>query len=142
MRAVAGDVDMQLRNITFDNYPLFKENKAKGDYRTLDWQWGDHETVLEVNIDSADPVKNPILGDKHFRWALSLGIDRQEICDSIYLGTTEPSQAGPTPGPYHWEEYSKNKIEHDPDQANALLDAMGLDKRDTEAIGSCRTATA
>ncbi len=35
MWAMSGE-DMQLRHITFDNYPLFQENKEKGDYRVLE----------------------------------------------------------------------------------------------------------
>ena len=132
MRAMAGDVDMQLRNITFDNYPVLKQNQEKGGYRLLDWQWGDHEIILQPNVDHADPVKNPILADKRFRWALSLGINRQEVCDSIYLGTTKPTQGGPMPGPFYWEEYTKNKMEYDPAQANKLLDEMGLNKKDAD----------
>ncbi len=134
LRAMSGEVDMQLRHITFENYPLFQENKEKGDYRILEWPRGYiTDAVIYPNINHKDPVKRAIMEDKRFRWALSLGINRQEIIDAMYLGMAEPNQISPLPTSVHyWEEQAKNLIEYDPDRANQLLDEMGLDKRDSD----------
>ena len=133
LRAVQGDVDMQLRHITFDNIPLFQENAEKGDYRVLLWKRGKFDQVIGLNQTNQDPVLREIVQDKRFRQALSLGMNRLEIIEANYLGFGEPSQVSPLPSsPHYWEPQAKDFIEHDPDQANSYLDEMGLTERDAE----------
>ncbi|NLS77190.1 MAG: ABC transporter substrate-binding protein [Chloroflexi bacterium] len=133
LRAAAGDVDMQLRHILFSNYPIFKESAAKADFRVLDWLWGENEIVIHVTQDSVDPMKKLLLEDKRFRFALSLAINRQEVCDGIYFGTVEPSQIVPyKESPWWTPERAMHMAQYDPDKANAYLDEMGLTKRDSE----------
>ncbi|MCD6290897.1 MAG: ABC transporter substrate-binding protein [Anaerolineae bacterium] len=134
MKAVAGELDMQLRHILFSNFPLFQENKEKGDYRVLQWTRGYiTDAVIAPNVAHKDPVMRKIMADKRFRWALSLGINRQEIIESVYLGMTEPNQVSPLPtSPFYWEEQAKNLLDYDPDRANQLLDEMGLTERDDQ----------
>jgi peptide/nickel transport system substrate-binding protein len=136
LRAVAGEVDLQGRHITFENYPLYQENQEQGDYRIVLWKSGRiTDSMLQPNISHPDPVMREILGDKRFRWALSLGIRRDEIIEAAYLGTTDPQQISPHPNtPYYWEEQATNMIEYDPDRANSLLDEMGLEERDAEGF--------
>ena len=133
IRAIQGEVDMQLRHITFDNYPLFQENKEKGDYRLLLWNSGKVAFVMGINQTNKDPVLREIAQDKRFRYALSLGMNRPEIIEAAYLGITEPSQVSPLKSsPHFWEPQAKEKIEYDPDAANDYLDDMGLTERDAE----------
>src|SRR5262249_14932961 len=67
-----------------------------------------------------------------FRRALSLGIDRGQLNDAFWLGlgtisTTIPAAIIPeSPG----EEFSNNWATLDVKKANAMLDAIGLSKRD------------
>ncbi|MCY3901409.1 MAG: ABC transporter substrate-binding protein [Caldilineaceae bacterium] len=132
LRAIQGEVDMQLRHITFDNVPLFMENQERGNYRVMLWQRGQvTDTVLHLNHTNKDPVLREIVQDKRFRYALSLGINRADIIEAVYLGQAEPNQVSPTKtSPVYWEPQAKNLIEHDPDRANAYLDEMGLTERD------------
>ena len=134
LRAIQGEVDMQLRHITFDNVPLFMENMERGNYRVMLWQRGQvTDTVLHLNHTNKDPVLREIAQDKRFRYALSLGINRADIIEAVYLGQAEPNQVSPTKtSPLYWEPQAKNLIEHDPDRANAYLDEMGLTDRDEE----------
>lgn len=134
LKAIAGELDMQLRHIQFANYPLFQDSKAQGNYRVLQWVRGYiTDTVVAPNIAHKDPVMRAILGDKRFRWALSHGINREEIIESVYLGMAEPNQVSPlATSPFYWEEQAKNRLEYDVDAANALLDEMGLTKKDAE----------
>ncbi len=134
LRAIQGEVDMQLRHITFDNVPLFMENMERGNYRVMLWQRGQvTDTVLHLNHTNQDPVLREIAQDKRFRYALSLGINRADIIEAVYLGQAEPNQVSPTKtSPLYWEPQAKNLIEHDPDRANAYLDEMGLTDRDDE----------
>ena len=132
LRAASGEVDMQFRHMTFDNYPIFQDSKAKGDYRVLLWKQGlFSDCILAVNQCVQDDVLRAIVQDKRFRYALSLAINRDEIIQAVYLGMAEPSQCVPLPtSGFYWEELAKWKIEYDPDQANRLLDEMGLTKKD------------
>jgi peptide/nickel transport system substrate-binding protein len=133
MRAIQGEVDMQLRHMLIDNYPLFQENKEKGDYRVLLWDRGNYDLLIGVNQTNKDPVLREIVQDKRFRYALSLGMNRAEMIEAAFLGLTEPNQISPLPAsPHYWEAQAKDKIEHDPAQANAYLDDMALTERDGE----------
>jgi len=135
LRAVAGEVDMQYRHMLFDNYTLFQENKEKGDYRVLlGWEKGGRtDNAFWFNYEHEDPVLRDILRDKRFRYACSLGINRQEIIDGVFMGVGEPTQVcPPASSPFYWDEWATWMTEHDPDRANAYLDEMGLTQRDSE----------
>ncbi len=82
-----------------------------------------------------DPAMRKMFAEKDFRVALSLGIDRAEVIDLVYLGQSQPWQTGPRPShPWYYEKLSKQYIEHDPDKANALLDKLGYDKKDGQGF--------
>ena len=134
LKAIAGELDMQLRHINFANYPLFQDSKEQGDYRVLQWVRGYiTDSVIAPNVTHKDPVMREILGDKRFRWALSHGINREEIIESVYLGMAEPNQVSPlASSPFYWEDQAKNRLEYDVDLANSLLDEMGLTNKDSE----------
>ena len=57
---MAGEVDFQARRIDASNFPLFVENRARGNYRVLrDLSPG--TVCLYVNQHSKDPTLRPIL---------------------------------------------------------------------------------
>ena len=127
-RAMAGEVDMQMRHMDFGNYPLFMESKEKGDYRLLRWTKAyATQDVLYINFWVEDPVLNQLFNDKRFRYALSLGINREEIIEAMYLGATEPKQMSVAEtSPFYWDEWAHWMTEHDPDRANAYIDEIGI----------------
>ncbi|MDO8360695.1 MAG: ABC transporter substrate-binding protein, partial [Devosia sp.] len=52
-----------------------------------------------------------------------------------YVGQGKPFQAAPRPeSKYYDEAYATQYTEYDPDKAGAMLDALGLDKRDGEGF--------
>ena len=69
-----------------------------------------------------------------FRRALSLGVDRDAINEVIFLGIGTPGSAvvaesSPfNPGPEYRDLWST----YDPDQANELLDSIGLTEKDAD----------
>ncbi len=134
MKMIAGEVDMQLRHVLFKNFPLFQQNKEKGNYRIIQWARGYiTDSVIAPNVMHKDPEMNKILGDKKFRWALSMGINRDEIIQSVFLGMAEPNQVSPlSTSAFYWQEQAKNLIKYDPDGANKILDEMGLSKKDAD----------
>jgi peptide/nickel transport system substrate-binding protein len=134
LKAIAGELDMQLRHMNFANFPLFQDSKEQGNYRVLQWVRGYiTDSVIAPNIAHKDPVMREIMSDKRFRWALSAGINRAEIIESVYLGMAEPNQVSPlSTSPFYSEEQAKNRLEYDVAAANALLDEMGLTEKDAD----------
>lgn len=128
MKIVAGEVDFAAFNTTLENYPLYKESEDNANIRVLLWPdvFG-AEVLLMVNQTHQDPVMRKIFQDRRFRIALSLGINRDEINELFYLGLAEPRQATVIPGSSYFEpEFATAYAEYNPDEANRLLDEMGL----------------
>lgn len=126
MKALNGELDFQARRIDFTNYSLFQENSDDAGYRVA----RDLDTssiTLYVNNYSKDPVMRPILQSRDFRIALSLAIDRDEINFLLFDGLGEPARGIACPqDPFYLPEFDEKYLEYDPEQANALLDAVGL----------------
>jgi peptide/nickel transport system substrate-binding protein len=77
-----------------------------------------------------------VMAQKDFRVALSLAINRDQIKESVFLGLGEPRQGVPAPWhPYYpGDEWAKKWTEFNKDQANKLLDGIGLSKKDANGI--------
>lgn len=88
--------------------------------------------VFGLNLNHKDPIQRELYLDRRFRIALSHAINREEIRQLIYLGQPkEIRQCAPLPeSPFYHEAAAKNYTEYDPDEANRLLDEMGLTERD------------
>jgi peptide/nickel transport system substrate-binding protein len=139
LAAIAGDFDMQARHIQMTNYPVLKEQEAKtGKYRVLIWPtFGGSDAVVAFNLTyMADPVLGKLLATKDFRIALSYAINRDEIKESVFLGLGEARQAVPAPWhPYYpGKEWATKYTEFKPDEANKMLDALGLEKRNAQGV--------
>jgi peptide/nickel transport system substrate-binding protein len=82
-----------------------------------------------------DAVWRTLMRDVRFRRALSLGIDRDELNQVVYIGLAHPSNNTIMPRSELFKpEYATKWANHDPKQANALLDQIGLDKRNDTGI--------
>jgi len=136
LKAINGEVGMQGRHLSFENYQLFMSNRAKGGYRVLHWiDGGTGNLVLCPNLNHRDPALRQVFGDKRFRIALSVAINREEINQVLYYGVGRPSQMAPPDWSVYWvPEYERAYIDHDPALANRLLDEMGLDRRGPDGV--------
>ena len=135
LAAIGGRIDYGLRHIdTPDNRPVLAENREKGDYRFFEAAPpGGTNMVINLNLTENNPALREIFNKKDFRVALSLGMDRQAIIDTVMLGDGEPWQHGPFEDhPYYDEKTSTQFLEHDPERANALLDDLGLTERNSD----------
>src|SRR5215210_310915 len=116
------------------NYPVFIENQEKSGYRVITWPtFGGSDAAVTFNQTyEKDPALGELMRNKDFRIALSYAINRDEIRESAFLGLGEPRQ--PVPAPWHpyypGDEWATKYTEYDPDQANQLLDSIGLDQKD------------
>jgi len=138
LAAIAGEFDMQERHIQMTNYPVFKENEKSGKYRVITWPtFGGADAVVAFNQSyKADPEIGKVLATKEFRVALSHAVNRDQIKESVFLGLGEARQGVPAPWhPYFpGDEYAKKYTQFKPDEANKLLDGMGLTKKDAQGI--------
>ena len=137
LAAIAGQFDFQFRHIDSPgNRPVLAENRENGDYQLYEViAAGGNYSWIQPNLNHKDPVVNELLNQKDFRVALSLGIDRGEVIDTALLGVGTPWQTGPfESSPLYHERVSTQYLDYDPDQANALLDGLGLTERDANGI--------
>jgi len=128
MASVTGEFDFTGLFLDRKGYPLYKENEKQGNYRTLLWEntWANEEAYA-FNLNNKDPILREIFQDVRFRQAMSLAINREEIRDIVFLGFGIPRQAAPnTNVSYYKEEWGTAYVEYDPEEANRLLDEMGL----------------
>jgi peptide/nickel transport system permease protein len=138
-----GEVTMQGRHVSYDNYTELMSRQQEAHYRLLHWYPATRSMwVIDPNlnryVDAEHPAlakKAKLLSDKRFRQALSLAIDRGAIIRSRFDDTVRASQVEPgRESPFHSEKLANAFIEHDPARANALLDELGLSHRDIDGL--------
>ncbi len=130
----AGDSDLQARYLRFDNYTFLKEAEKRLGFKVRLWKSGGGSAVaLLPNLNYEDETWRKLLRDVRFRRALSLAINRDEINEIVYFGLAHPSADTLLPeSPLFKEEYKTAWSQFDPEAANALLDELGLTKRDAQ----------
>ena len=134
LRAVAGEYDYASRHVDLGKLPVFIENQQKGGYKVY-LDPGDYggDMIIKFNLNyDADPEIGKWFNTADFRRALALGIDRDQINETFWLGTGTPSSVVPAdgnkynPGP----QYRKMWATLDVKKANEMLDKLGLSKKD------------
>ena len=136
MKTIAGDFDFQWRRLDFKDYPLLKENEERHDYRLLTWpQDRGSDIALYINYNCNHPIVGPLLRERHFRIALSVSIDREELNLLFYRNVGVPRQVTAAEiTPFYNPELAKKYARYDVDQANLLLNELGLNQRDGEGF--------
>jgi len=138
LRAIAGDYDFQARHIDIAKLPIILENRELSDY-TVYLDTGDYGSDVAFTINQAydiDPEVGSWLATTDFRRALSLGIERDQINETFFLGTGTSGSPVPSeenrynPGP----EFRTLWATYDPEQANQLLDGLGLTEKDGDGF--------
>jgi peptide/nickel transport system substrate-binding protein len=120
MMVMSGEGDHSYEYAFLGDYPLYKENEEKGGYVTVIARM--HRTMVDVclNLTHDDPTWRQVVRDHRFREALTTSINREELIEAVYLGFAKPPLDIPSG--------------FDLDKANALLDEMGMDKRDGDGF--------
>jgi peptide/nickel transport system substrate-binding protein len=136
LRAIAGEYDVQERFIDIAKLPVFLENQERGKYKyrlDLGFNGSDSQFVFNLSY-RADPEVAKWIANADFRRALSIAIDRDQLNETFWLGLGTPGSGVPSevvpesPGKEwiaKWSVFDKAK-------ANAMLDAIGLTKKDRE----------
>lgn len=132
----AGEADLQARNIGFSDITILKRGEKLGRFETYLWPISKGSQIsLQPNLTVADPVWRKLMLDTRFRRALSLGIDREMINKVLYLGLATPgNDTVLEQSPLYRQEYRELYAGFDPEEANRLLDEIGLTERRGDGV--------
>lgn len=133
LRAVAGQFDFQDRHLAVASLPVLLKNQSRSHYVLYRAPYDNLDFGLRINLAyDSDKQLGELIRNVDFRRAIALGIDRDEIIQTFYLGTSKPtSTLVADSSPYFpGSGWRTRWATHDPNQANALLDKIGLTKKD------------
>ena len=135
LKVFAGEAELQTFSVgQFPRDTLaLKQGEAQGGYEVIAAPISEPNIfILGLNLNHKDPIQRELYLDRRFRIALSHGINRQEIRQLIYLDQPiEDRQCAPLrESPFYHEGAAQNYTAYDPEEANRLLDEMGLTERD------------
>ena len=119
LKVVAGEVGYLHAYASGKDLPLYLENAEKGGYEVV-YIKSFVPPAFGLNLTYPDPVWREVVGDVRFRKALSLGINREDIIETVFLGRAGVSTIVDST--------------YDPAEANQLLDEMGMDERDSDGM--------
>ena len=136
LKAATGEVSLQSRYLKFKDISLLKQSEKKYGFKTYLWRNGKGaHLALYPNLNHKDPMWRAILRDVRFRRAISLGIDRYAINKILYYGMALDGQNTLLPtSPLYQENYRFNWAKQDIDQANILLNEMGMVEKNSRGI--------
>jgi peptide/nickel transport system substrate-binding protein len=135
-KAASGEADLQSAYLTFSNYPFLKQAEKRSKYHLRRWVLGKGSRMaLFPNLNVADPEWRKLFREADFRRALSLAINRQDINNAIFYGLASVSNNTVLPeSPLFREDYRSMWTRYDPEEADRLLDGLGLTKRDSQGL--------
>ena len=136
LRAIAGEYDDQERFIDLGKLPTILENAERSHLKVhLDLGFNGADSVVIFNLAyREDPEIAKWIGTPDFRRALGLGIDREQLNQAFWLGLGTPGSAIPSdimpesPGAAYRDTWAVLDVA----KANAMLDKIGLAKKDSE----------
>ena len=134
--AGAGDVDLQVRYLRFDNYTFLKQSEKRNQYHVRLWEKAlGSQIALYPNLNAEDAEWRKLMRDVRFRRALSLGINRHEVNEVVYFGLgRESSNTILQRSALFRPEFRAAWTKFDVKAANALLDSIGLTRRDAAGL--------
>jgi peptide/nickel transport system substrate-binding protein len=133
LRAASGEYDFQDRHLAIANLPALLGNQDRGNYTVYRAPSDGIDFGLRINLAyNSDEELGELLRTVDFRRAISLGIDRNEIIQTFFLGTSKPTSTLVTDDSDYFPgaEWRTKWATHDPRTANALLDKVGLTRKD------------
>ncbi|KAF7600455.1 MAG: peptide ABC transporter [Candidatus Dactylopiibacterium carminicum] len=133
LAAINGQLDFQHRHIyAIQNIPVLTQNAAKGNYKVLGLPTLQANSVgLYLNFSTKNDKLRKLIRNKDFRIALSTAIDRKNINEVVFLGQGTPWQIGPVKqSKWFNPQLGTQHLAFDVKKANAMLDSLGLEKRD------------
>jgi len=133
----SGETDYM--GIQHTDYPLIKREETKGNYtvRNLGPGWGNSYLSFNMNPKSQVAQSKPqlvkLFQDVRFRQAVSYAINRQRLCDTVFLGFAQPMYAPESPANKLFFNGDVPKYDYSMAKARQMLASMGL--KDTDGNG-------
>lgn len=135
LRASNGDLDFQSHFLGYNTTQVYLENAEAKGFKVLRWKPTGSLLSLNFNLSHKDEVMRELFLNKDFRAAFSMGIDREAMNQTLLGGLGLISHPGSPEGdPYHVEGYGQNNIEYNLEEANKLLDGIGLTEKNGQGI--------
>ena len=127
-KIVTGAYDFAVGNTDVLNYQTYQDSAEDAGYTVNVWSSGrGSEVFFQVNLNVEDEALRTIHQDVRYRRALSLAINREEMNELLFFGQATIRQMTVLDTSVNFkQEYADAFIAYDPEQANALLDEMGL----------------
>ncbi|MCY3834482.1 MAG: ABC transporter substrate-binding protein, partial [Chloroflexi bacterium] len=136
LKGIAGELDMQVRDVNLLDVPLVLENQEAGDYRVIMWSRGDYAWPWIIPMyDYPDEGILDLMYMKEFRQAMSHAINRDRINEITSLGLATARQFSlsaespefQTPGGQEfYQKWAASYASYDPELAGSLLDGIGV----------------
>jgi peptide/nickel transport system substrate-binding protein len=135
LRAMSGEADFVFP-FSLRDKPTLYDQRDHGGYKLIEVvrDSGPH-LVIGFNRTGPDKELSELAANKQFRIAASIALNRDEMSKALCNGLCQPLQAAPVKGtPFYDEAFATEYTEYDPAKANAILDQLGLDRRNSENI--------
>ncbi|MHC4198682.1 MAG: ABC transporter substrate-binding protein [Planctomycetota bacterium] len=145
LKVLAGEVDCTYRGAWLSDLTLYLKGQRRGGYRVIrTWSSGcGCNPAILLNWSAPDPVLRKLIRDQRFRRALALGIDRDKCNEIAWRGLLHPQAVTVSRESWHFadaagralfDRWERTYAEFDIGKANALLDGMGLTRRDEDGF--------
>ena len=137
LKIMGGEADFATRGLV--DYPALVDAQDSGGFKInlIRTGWEGTSAGWMFNFNHADPVKRELFNNLDFRRAMSLAIDRDRMNDIQFLGQGVTSQATlHKASSIYKPEWGEDHpyARYAPDEANRLLDSIGLDRRNSDGV--------
>ncbi|SCX09328.1 putative ABC transporter-binding protein precursor [Agrobacterium sp. DSM 25558] len=135
-KTASGDSDLQFMGLDFNDYTFLRDAQDRYPIKVNLWKRSQGSRVcLLPNLNAADNVWRNLFRDVRMRRALSVAIDRHEINMVCFYGLAKESADTVLPESSLFRpEFAKAWADFNPAMANALLDELGLTKRNDKGV--------
>jgi peptide/nickel transport system substrate-binding protein len=128
LKVINGELDLKAQSLDIGSLPLYQQNQDKGNYDIQMAQGASNGPIYAFNCTHQDPALAEIFSNPEFSRAMSLALNREEMNQALCFGLCEPTSAVPVHRSVSFAkpEWFTRDIEYDPEEANAILDRLGL----------------
>lgn len=137
LRLQNGESDMMSGALRPEDIPAFRRLDDEGAVHLHDLGVGLDTNPMWFNLTAEFAARHPDrawLQQPELRQAISVGIDRQEFAELVYLGAGVPIAGPVTPANRTWFVPDLTPPAHDPAEAARLLDEAGLADTDGDGV--------
>ena len=132
----SGAADLVTSGLRAEDIAAFRSLEQQGRARLHDVGVALDPNALWFNLKANAPpsIERPWLQRVELRQAISRGVSRQRIIDTVFLGAAEPVLTPVTPGHGAWHARDVVPPAHDAAEAGRLLSSLGLEDRDNDGV--------